>query len=65
MYSPWNQNFFLSVVRIDLADVPPSPQDWKKSCKKKMLIFVLCSASDDWLSDMSDQKLTKMQEKAP
>ena len=53
-----SENFFLSEVRFELDDVPPPPTPTrieKKSLKNEMLIFGLCSTSDDMPSNPSDE----------
>ena len=55
--------WFLSKVRFELADVPPSshpPCKIDKNLQKmKFSFFGLCSTSDDQPSDMSDKSLLK------
>ena len=39
-------------VILELDNVPPPPPP---VIKNEMLIFGLCSTTDDWLSDLSDE----------
>ena len=50
-----SEKFFLSEVRFELADVTPPPRIEKKSSKNEMFIFGLCSTSDDWPCNLSDE----------
>ena len=56
----WISGFQITVI-LELDDIPPPLQ----SSKNEMLIFGLCSTSDNQPSDLSDEKSTEMWKEAP